>query len=262
MTVSRRKKPKPKPRRLGNEPRTPKTEEDAYAKAVRALVRSAFARVLPSLVELGYVRQDAGGKPLTPGQLVYKEQIRRVREAFGTAFEDGLVSRVVDKQVVRVAAFNARDTSRSLGVSRKSIATVSAKTVNRIRRENVALIKDIPKQMLLQMEQLFADSGSMRVETVAKSIAERFGVAESRADLIARDQTLKMNADFTEERHQAANISQYQWSTSQDDRVRPLHAELEGQVFSWEDPPVTNEDGEANNPGQDIQCRCVAIPIL
>jgi SPP1 gp7 family putative phage head morphogenesis protein len=46
------------------------------------------------------------------------------------------------------------------------------------------------------------------------------------------------------------------WSTQLDERVRPLHENREGQVFSWDDPP---SDG---HPGFPPGCRCVAAPYV
>ena len=33
-------------------------------------------------------------------------------------------------------------------------------------------------------------------------------------------------------------------------------------MFDWDDPPVTNDDGDTNAPGEDYRCRCVAIPQI
>ena len=44
--------------------------------------------------------------------------------------------------------------------------------------------------------------------------------------------------------------------------VREMHKALAGKVFSWDDPPITNEKGDRNNPGQDYGCRCYARPIV
>lgn len=93
-------------------------------------------------------------------------------------------------------------------------------------------------------------------------IRERADVSLSRANLIATDQTLKLNSSLMRARHEAAGIDRYTWSTSLDERVRPMHAELEGEEFRYDDPPVTNEDGDTNNPGDDYRCRCVAAPIV
>lgn len=43
---------------------------------------------------------------------------------------------------------------------------------------------------------------------------------------------------------------QYIWHTAQDGKVRPEHAEREGQVFEWRNPP------EGGHPKEDHGCRC------
>ena len=48
--------------------------------------------------------------------------------------------------------------------------------------------------------------------------------------------------------------SHYVWVTAGDDKVRPSHADNEGQIFSWDDPPATG------HPGEDSNCRCSAEP--
>lgn len=95
-----------------------------------------------------------------------------------------------------------------------------------------------------------------RHETLAAMIEQRLGVARSRAVLIARDQTNKLNGDLTRDRQTDAGIGYYVWSTALDERVRPTHASLEGQVISWADPPPEGP------PGYPIQCRCVAVPTI
>lgn len=44
----------------------------------------------------------------------------------------------------------------------------------------------------------------------------------------------------------------YIWRTQRDGKVRSSHAEREGQIFSWDDPP------EGGHPGEDYGCRCTA----
>ena len=96
----------------------------------------------------------------------------------------------------------------------------------------------------------------LRVEDLAELIGERVDVSLSRATLIARDQTLKLNGALNALRQTEAGVESYTWSTSRDERVRESHAELEGETFSWDDAP------EPGHPGEDIQCRCVAIPVI
>lgn len=131
-------------------------------------------------------------------------------------------------------------------------------------RQNIELITSIATTQLDQVQEVVTEAATsgMRVETLQKRILERFSVSRSRAELIARDQVLKANANLTQTRHREAGIIQYVWSTSRDERVRDRHTDLEGRTFFWADPPVTNDAGDMNHPGEDYQCRCVAIPVI
>ncbi len=53
---------------------------------------------------------------------------------------------------------------------------------------------------------------------------------------------------------QARPTTHYIWRTRNDGKVRSSHAGREGQVFSWDDPPV------GGHPGEDYNCRCTAEP--
>ena len=123
---------------------------------------------------------------------------------------------------------------------------------------NVGLIKSIPTEYLEKVGKSVTDNfvEGIRWEDLAKDIERVGDVTESRAKLIARDQTSKMNGAFNEVRQTSLGIDQYIWQTSGDERVREEHAANDGQVFAWNDPPATG------HPGEDIQCRCVAIPYF
>lgn len=128
---------------------------------------------------------------------------------------------------------------------------------------NVELISSIPEKLIGQLETTVGPRvfSGVRVEETMKAIQERFDVSESRAQLIARDQTNKFNAQLTQERHEDLGIDSYVWSTSRDERVREDHAALDGETFSYDDPPVVDsKSGATANPGEDYQCRCAALP--
>jgi len=96
----------------------------------------------------------------------------------------------------------------------------------------------------------------VRHEAFADIVQDRLGVAESRARLIARDQVQKLNSQLSAARQRSIGIERYRWSTAGDERVRESHAAKAGEVFRWDDPP-----SDTGHPGQDIQCRCSAIPL-
>jgi SPP1 gp7 family putative phage head morphogenesis protein len=80
--------------------------------------------------------------------------------------------------------------------------------------------------------------------------------------LIARTETAKLNASIARDSMQASGATGYIWSTADDERVREGHSVLDGEPFTWDNPPVTDErTGARNHPGEDFQCRCVSLPL-
>ena len=127
---------------------------------------------------------------------------------------------------------------------------------------NVELITSIPEQYFDKLGEAISESWTAgdRHEDLAEDIEHIGDVTESRAELIARDQTSKANAAFNKVRQTSVGIERYVWQTAEDERVRESHADLDGQTFAWDDPPTV--DGEISNPGEPINCRCVAAPVL
>lgn len=171
-------------------------------------------------------------------------------------------------------AFAARVNSTAAAVDKHSAAQLQrigiklskadpgvSKLVPGFRKQNVALVKTMFEREKSKLEQLLADGAGRRVESLAADIAERFEITTRHAELIARDQCLKLNANISHERMQNAGITKFVWTTAGDERVRPEHDDLDGETFSFDDPPVTNSDGDTNLPGEDFQCRCVAFPV-
>lgn len=141
--------------------------------------------------------------------------------------------------------------------------------------ENTSLIKSIPSQYLSELEgtlQRGIKSGE-RSETIAKEIRRKYEIRKTeptkaaksgyrtvnlraRSKLIARDQVSKLNGQLTKNRQEGLGIEKYTWRTSLDERVRKSHADREGEVYSWNNPP---DDG---HPGEPIQCRCYSEPVF
>ncbi len=127
---------------------------------------------------------------------------------------------------------------------------------------NVDLITSIDTRFFADVRDTVEEAVRSGVTTdrLAEDIEARFGVSDSRARLIARDQVAKLNADITQNRQASLGVKEYIWSTSGDGRVRESHQEMDGQVCSYDSPPLV--DGENVNPGQAVSCRCVALAIL
>lgn len=132
-------------------------------------------------------------------------------------------------------------------------------------RENVDLIKTIPHQQLDKMREIVLEGYRNGTTTtkIVKAIQKEYGTGRSHARLIARDQISKLNSEITHKQQQDAGVQEYIWSDSGDSRVRSGHHRLNGKKFRWDDPPVVDErTGRRCHPGEDFQCRCVAIPVF
>lgn len=60
---------------------------------------------------------------------------------------------------------------------------------------------------------------------------------------------------FSSEEQSGQSSGQYIWRTAGDSKVRSSHAERDGKIFSWDNPP------EGGHPGEDFGCRCTAEPV-
>lgn len=69
-------------------------------------------------------------------------------------------------------------------------------------------------------------------------------------------QYLRKGTPIRFETKNAKPATHYIWRTRRDGKVRSAHAEREGQIFSWDNPP------EGGHPGEDYGCRCTAEPYL
>ena len=132
------------------------------------------------------------------------------------------------------------------------------------KKEQVNLITSLSRRHVEKVGEILdrqALTGE-RVESLRSKIMAETGVTKAQAQLIARDQTLKLSAKVRQQEHKQLGITRYTWSASNDERTRPMHDDLDGTVQYYDDPPVTNEQGDRNNPGEDFQCRCISLPLI
>ena len=263
---TRRKAPIPRnAARRALSPQPPRAVEHYLALAYRRFA-AAFAAAVKKVVR---TRVAAFAKP-EPEQRTDAEEDDDVDEAeldrLMTAAERA-ASSSVDESSVRLVTKTAADRVHAhskaefkrLGIDLVKAEPNFGPKIERWRKENVDRIRGMQDDQLGKIRKVLADGRHHRVETLQKEIERQLDdVSASRAELIARDQVLTLNAQITADRQQAAGIEAYVWSTSQDERVRPEHEALEGKTFTWE----SGGDPEEGHPGEAVMCRCIAFPIL
>lgn len=189
--------------------------------------------------------------------LPVKQGIGRMRTAL-TAYSADLQAHGIAKPIAdaieRHGASANVQIAKTLGI--QPIRPDLAKLRNRWVADNASLIKSIPTVAADRAQgivQQMVENGS-RWETIAKQLEKELEITKNRAQLIARDQVSKYNAALNQANQRAAGIQSYVWRGVKDNRERPEHLALEGQVFSWDHPSYLG------NPGEPIRCRCWAEP--
>lgn len=192
-----------------------------------------------------------------------RDAFRRIRERLGsrTLGRESLdrMAREVGNQV---AAWNRGQVDRQMrsgiGVGLPTLEPSVLTAVRAFAADNASLIESLGARTVRDVERVVFNGfrRGLRFETIAQQIQERRSVSRSRAELIARDQVASLNAELTQLRQVSMGVTRYRWRTVGDERVRDEHEEREGEIFEWSDPP---EDG---HPGEPINCRCSAEPVL
>jgi SPP1 gp7 family putative phage head morphogenesis protein len=267
-----------KNRRLNKKRRTLKiggadrTAEVRYRRRLQAFVRSLINETANKLIPLlKTLEKQYTDSAILENDIIFNDayagDLNRVirRMANNSRNLGAAVERVAEEWADDVSQKDKkrlhRSIKRAIGVDVQSIA--SEKGVRDILdakiSENVSLIQSLPDEYYKKINVIVNEMTSKKQP--AKSIIKelrKVGIStDKRAKLIARDQTQKLNSVLTRTRQENLGINEYEWQTSDDERVRETHKRNNGKVFKWSDPPK-----ETGHPGDDIQCRCNALPII
>ncbi len=214
----------------------PTAAKMAYMKGLRKLIVSIWEEI----VQAQGFHEDALTDPL---RVKILERVERDAPS--------LIGEIGKK----VSGHNARQMRRLVGIDPR-IDPGTGPVIDAFREENLKLITNLTEDMFNRVGAIVKENLAGRVENLADELQDGLDFSRARANLIARDQTLKLNGQLTRVRMQNSGISEYIWTTSRDERVRPDHAELDGETFRWDNPPPPG------HPGEDFQCRCTAYPII
>lgn len=271
----------------------PHGDERDYAAAIIAVAGSGMLRrvLAPILADLPKLVRDAelqrsGVTPIVdPGKRIADviEVARRMLSRSTAAdMARRYAKRVADHQRVQLAKqlkaalgvdimavklggrLDARDASLHAGGMRHDARSFRLDAVSgRIEgfaSENATLITALGNQSLDDIAKTLTRSLADDAANAAKihaDIQARFGVLDSYARRISRDQVGKLNGRVAMDRHNELGVTSFHWQSMEDPDVRELHQEINGNEYDYPDGHPTE-----GLPGDPYGCRCVAIPVL
>ena len=195
-----------------------------------------------------------------------KKRAKQLIEQAASAAADAFAPREVEAAAMTYARRTSDFQREQLGKQVQAAFGVPLSVIERPVRErlgsfaeeNVALIRTVPERYFDRIQKRIEEAfeAGERPQDVAEDIQEIGNISERDALRIANDQIGKLNGQLNEARQEQLGVEKYIWRTVNDNRVRDEHSEREGEEFAWDDPP---EDG---HPGEPINCRCYAEPVL
>lgn len=248
----------------------PAAPADRYQKRLMVLVREmekAYRREMEAIFkEYGPVTQDAS--LASQARIALSKLQARFAKLFNQKAKP-IVEQIfgqVDKASATSLHESLKELSGGLSLKTKIMTPALSEAMTAAIAENVSLIKSIPQRYHLQIEGAVMRSmqpGGNGLQEVTEALSRYEGITRRRVDIIALDQVRKATTAFNTERAKAAGIRKFEWVHSAGSaEPRKKHVDADGKIYSFDDPPRIGDNGEPVLPGQAINCRCVARPIV
>jgi SPP1 gp7 family putative phage head morphogenesis protein len=189
----------------------------------------------------------------------FKELIQKISESDRTIKLQKQYEVVIDK-------FN-KNLIKNITIAPKLTDSTRERLAQEYTNNMQKFIKTWTEKEIVKLREKVEDRAlkGFRYEGMISEIQKSYGVSRNKARFLARQETSLMITKLKQSRYQEAGVNHYRWknvSASPKHPVRPMHKKLDGKIFSWDDPPVTDEKGNRNHPHEDYNCRCIAIPVV
>lgn len=194
--------------------------------------------------------------------------IDRAAQAFADKFRPDALHAVVKQFGKRADSHGRRQLDNQLraaiGIPLSALDKPQRDRLDGWAAANVDRIVTVPERYFdrLRSDVLDAFEDATAPDVLAERIAEAYDVSESQAEVIARDQTLKLAADLNHDRMQSLGVEEAVWSTMNDARVCEDCDAMQGVRFRL-DEGADGPCGPGSLPGG---ChpgdRCFSAPVL
>lgn len=101
------------------------------------------------------------------------------------------------------------------------------------------------------------------VDALARILSNERDLGQRKMAEVADQQASEFVAQHRKIIYQPIGMDSYVWRTCGDEKVRDGHRALDGRVFRWDNPPIEDpHTGHRAHPGEAMNCRCTAIPLI
>ena len=236
--------------------------ERALRAVIRALAAEVKADLLPAYeADLARLQATLTGDAGEASEALFG-RLKQLASRLGRIAAE-MVNRILRREAGRHTEKWRTQVRQALGVDLEAVVRQEdiAEPLDVAVKRAAGLISGLSEETAAGVEKLTrrALGQGMPAIDLRKELTKQFGIADRRAKVIARDQLATLNSDLNRIRHQQAGITTYAWSTSHDERVRPLHRAIDGRRYKYGER--TDAEGGLP-PGQPIMCRCVARAVV
>ena len=118
---------------------------------------------------------------------------------------------------------------------------------------------------IIEMRKEVADmvQKGKRIDEVAKYFEKRWKIAKNKAYFLAFNESHLASSVIEATQYQKLGCTQFEWGRSTAIEKRKLHKEYYGKIFSFDNPPIIDEElGIKGLPRQIWNCQCQIIPVV
>ena len=175
---------------------------------------------------------------------------------------------IFDNEVITILD----DAGRELKKNVKRVATIDVE-LSEAQKEEIATnytnnmqfyIKNWAEERIPEMREKVRRLvlEGMRPTAVEELLQKEYKIGADKAKFLAQNETSIVLSEIKKVQYQEMGSIGFTWNTILDNRERPLHHQLNGKFFTWDNLPIIDEKGNRGLPGQTYNCRCGLTPVF